>query len=108
METVLRTHRIGLEWRSRGSLPRPACLPFKFLLRHYSIRTQEQGERKIFDGLKRLNRYDSEVRGWHVQYDELSKRRSFVWDPETLLRFDEETFYRDYVVERLSGVGIIR
>ncbi len=101
---------IELAWSGGHEVRFPGrrVYPFKFLLRHYSIRTQEQGERKIFDGLKRLNRYDSEVRGWHVHYDELSKRRSFVWDPETLLRFDEETFYRDYVVERLSGVGIIR
>ncbi len=83
--------------------------PFKFLLRHYPIRTQEQGQRKVFvDRLPRFNVQDRQVRGWHIQYDGLSREQSFVRDPATLLRFDEKTFYRQYLVERLSGVGIVR
>jgi hypothetical protein len=48
--------------------------PIRFLLRHYPIRSQAQGRRKI--GPERRARFlDTErERGWHVQYD--------AWDPE--------------------------
>jgi len=83
--------------------------PFRFLLRHYPIRTQEQGERKVFaDRLPRFNRFERLVRGWHTQYNDLRKEDSFIRDPTTLTPFDEKTFYQEYLVERLSGVGILR
>jgi hypothetical protein len=83
--------------------------PFRFLLRHYPIRTQEQGERKVFaDRLPRFNRFERLVRGWHTQYNDLRKEDSFIRDPATLTLFDEKTFYQEYLVERLSGVGILR
>jgi hypothetical protein len=89
--------------------PERRVFPFKFLLRHYPIRSQEHGERKtLVERIPRVNRFDRQVRGWHTHHEELAKRQSFVRDPAELLRFDDETFYRDYVVERLSGVGIIR
>jgi hypothetical protein len=41
--------------------------------------------------------------GWHAQYDELS---SFVRDASELTLFDRATFYEEWLIERLSGVGI--
>jgi hypothetical protein len=89
--------------------PERRVYPFKFLLRHYPIRSQEHGERKILvERIPRANPLEKEVRGWHTHYEEVAKRQSFLRNPAELLRFDDETFHRDYVVERLSGVGIIR
>jgi hypothetical protein len=82
--------------------------PFKFLLRHYPIRSQTHGERKVH--AERLPRFSPENRrrGWHTQYDGLSKGHSFVRDPATLLFFDPATFYEEYLMERVSGIGIVR
>jgi len=82
--------------------------PFKFLLRHYPIRSQEHGEKKVFQ--ERLPRFNPELRrnGWHKQYDEVGPGHSFVHSPDTLLPFDPRTFYDEYLVERLSGIGIER
>ncbi len=52
--------------------------PLLFLLRHYPIRTQEQGERKVFaDRLPRFSPGETK-NGWHVQYRELEKGHSFI------------------------------
>ena len=65
--------------------------PVQFLLRHYPIRNQAQGERKIFED--RLPRFlDAERKaGWHVQYDGIATGDSLLRDPSTLARFDEES-----------------
>jgi len=80
--------------------------PFKFLLRHYPARSQAHGERKVFG--ERLPRFsaDGRRRGWHCHYDALSPHSCFVRDPSTLSLFEPATFYDEYLVERLSGVGL--
>lgn len=82
--------------------------PFKFLLRHYPTRSQEHGQKKVFS--ERLPRFSpvERQRGWHIQYDKISKDDSFVRDPSTLLQFTPETFYEEYLLERLSGLGIMQ
>jgi hypothetical protein len=59
---------------------------------------------------ERLPRFSPVLRqrGWHNQYDRFLKNDSFVRDPSTLLQFAPETFYEEYLVERLSGLGITR
>ncbi|HEX5069597.1 MAG TPA: glycosyltransferase family 2 protein [Vicinamibacterales bacterium] len=81
--------------------------PIRFLLRHYSIRSQAHGERKVFQ--ERLPAYDAAERagGWHVQYDNLSEGASFVRDPATLRRYDPgavrlDLFVRHRDVEALE------
>ena len=48
--------------------PHRSVFPLRFILRHYPIRGQAHGERKVFR--ERQNRFlDAErARGWHVQY----------------------------------------
>lgn len=79
--------------------------PFRFLLRHYAIRSQEHGEKKVLR--ERLPRFSpaGRQRGWHIQYDGISEGRSFLRDPSTLMQFKPATFYEEYLVERLSGLG---
>jgi len=78
--------------------------PFRFLLRHYPIRSQRHGERKVL--IERLGRYSpaDRERGWHTHYDGIQAGHSFTRDPETLLSFSGETFYEEYLIERLTGV----
>jgi hypothetical protein len=79
--------------------------PYKFLLKHYPIRSQAHGERKVL--CERLPRWNNEerARGWHRQYDDAAGRR-FLRDPETVTRFDPQWFYHRYLVQRLSGAGV--
>ena len=64
--------------------------PIRFLLRHYSIRSQAHGTRKVFE--QRLPRFASEerARGWHVQYDAFQEGHCFIRDPFTLEFYDPE------------------
>jgi hypothetical protein len=81
--------------------------PFKFLLKHYPVRSQAHGEQKVL--AERLPRWNAAERalGWHAQYDELSLRR-FVRPTSELELFDPLGFSTRRLVERLSGVGVFR
>ena len=80
--------------------------PFNFLDKHYPIRSQRQGERKIFG--ERIPRWTAEERerGWHAQYDGAVPGDRFVRSPEGLERYEPERFLRDHLVECLARVGI--
>jgi hypothetical protein len=70
--------------------PGREVFPIRFLLRHYPIRSQEHGERKVHrDRLPRLAAEAGE-RGWHGQYAALAGRNRFVRDPDELIPFDAE------------------
>ena len=64
--------------------------PTPFLLRHYPVRGQVHGERKVFR--ERLPRYDTgEVaNGWHVHYDRFKSNPRFLCDPATLTPYDPD------------------
>jgi Glycosyltransferases involved in cell wall biogenesis len=82
--------------------------PFKFLLKHYPIRSQAHGVRKVF--AERVARFSpgEKAMGWHHQYDQLDRGENFLRQPPDVEVFDESTFLTHYLVERLSGVGINR
>jgi len=62
--------------------------PHSFILKHYPIRSQEHGERKVLK--ERFPRYAPNERSkrWHVQYDEYAQSPApeFVSSPEGLCR----------------------
>ncbi len=84
--------------------PGRRVFPYKFVIRHYPIRSQEHGERKILR--ERKSRWDPEERakGWHVHYDHFTDGSEFLWDPGALHR------WRDidelFLIQRLSGAGL--
>ena len=86
--------------------PGRRVFPYKFLLRHYPIRSQAHGERKVLR--ERRDRFDpvEHERGWHVHYDHFDDDASFLGDPAALLRWDEAEFRRAFLLERLSGAGL--
>ncbi len=79
--------------------------PLKFLLRHYPVRSQSHGEKKVFQDRKLRWNPDEKKMGWHVQYDEFSPGWNFLKKPDELILFDQ-SFYTNYLIERLSGIGI--
>lgn len=64
--------------------------PIRFISRHYSIRSQAHGERKVFH--ERRNRFleRERAKGWHVQYDEIGEGASFIRETATLELYDAD------------------
>jgi SAM-dependent methyltransferase len=70
--------------------------PYRFLLRHYPIRSVEHGRKKILqDRQGRWSPLERNVLGWHSQYDELADKADFIWQSSELHGFDEQ-FCDDY------------
>ena len=82
--------------------------PFKFLLKHYPVRSQRHGERKVFRERKARWNPVERAKGWHTHYDSVRDGHRFVREESGQLLFDEDDFNRTFLVERLSGAGVIR
>ena len=80
--------------------------PYKFVLKHYPIRSQEHGERKVF--VDRGGRWNASERakGLHVHYDQIVPGQAFLRDPASLARFDPATGYATYLGEIVAGAGL--
>ena len=68
--------------------PARTVFPLRFILRHYPVRGQAHGERKVFS--ERIPRYlEQELAdGWHVQYDGHEDPHDFLHAPSSLTTFD--------------------
>ena len=80
--------------------------PYKFELHHYSIRSQQHGERKVHQERRARWNPSERERGWHVQYDEVHTDHDFVRDPVALVEWDPRqpaSFHTAYLVERLTS-----
>jgi Glycosyl transferase family 2 len=64
--------------------------PLRFISRHYPIRSQAHGERKVFGERRRGYLASERARGWHVQYDASRPGDTFLSDPSTLIRYDPD------------------
>ena len=64
--------------------------PIRFLARHYPIRSQTHGQRKVFE--ERTPRFAQEerARGWHVQYDDVEAGSSFTRLASALTLYDPD------------------
>ena len=71
-----------------AKFPGRRVFPIRFPMRHYPVRTIEQGERKIFRERKGRFNPDELARGWHVQYDRFSEGRPIVPDAASLRPYD--------------------
>ena len=80
--------------------------PFKFLLRHYPLRSLAQMEKKIYKD--RLTRFKLEkrTRGWHSQYDKyIGEKEVSLWNQKELLEYNK-FFSEEHLLERLFTVNI--
>jgi glycosyltransferase involved in cell wall biosynthesis len=70
--------------------PGRKVFPLRFLLRHYPVRGQAHGERKVLE--ERLARFAPEERaqGWHVQYAAALAGKGFLRDSASLILYDPE------------------
>ena len=70
---------------------KPRVSPNKYVLRHYRIRSYQQGLKKVFT--ERLPRYPDEERrkGWHLHYDNFRRdEASFIIDSRNLTKYDDD------------------
>jgi hypothetical protein len=79
--------------------------PYKFILKHYPLRSPAQARRKVF--IERRGRFAPRLRdqGWHVQYDDVNLDDRFIWNASELIEFDEHATRRSYVTELIAGIG---
>ncbi len=79
--------------------------PIQFLLRHYPIRGQRHGTRKVFAERKGRFAEKERSKGWHVQYDHIKDdTHSFLRDPAVLHPFDLDRVRHDL----LTPEGVLR
>ena len=73
---------------AKGSFfPGHILFPYTFVLRHYPIRSQEHGMRKVFtERTSRWNESERDKLDWHKQYDALQKGHNFLGDDKELFR----------------------
>jgi glycosyltransferase involved in cell wall biosynthesis len=81
--------------------------PFNFLIKHYPVRSQGHGKQKIFSERQPRSIQEKRKLNWHVHYYKFAEGHSFIAKEQDLLVFDSDTFEEQYLVERLSGTGII-
>ena len=63
--------------------------PIQFLLRHYPIRSQSHGLKKVFSERKSRFAESERSKGWHIQYDQIRDQTfSFLRKPNELHLFD--------------------
>jgi hypothetical protein len=92
----------------QAEFPDRRLFPYKFILKHYPLRTPEQARRKIFDERKKRFLPQERAKGMHFHYDCWQRDDHFLWAKNDLFRFDETETRNTYLTELISGVGIIR
>jgi glycosyltransferase involved in cell wall biosynthesis len=66
--------------------------PFRFLLKHYPVRSQAHGEKKILRERKPRWLPQERARGWHTHYDHINEGHSFLRRLGHLKLFNESDF----------------
>jgi glycosyltransferase involved in cell wall biosynthesis len=69
---------------------RRRVFPLRFVLRHYPLRSQAHGERKVFQERRPRFLPAERERGWHVQYDKIEPGHRFLRAADELIQFDLE------------------
>lgn len=80
--------------------------PLKFLNRHYPLRNPEQARQKVFEHRKPRFAHERRTMGWHSQYDRFESPQDIRWQAHELILCGPHEFETDYLVERLSGIGL--
>jgi glycosyltransferase involved in cell wall biosynthesis len=103
---------VAIELKNSGGhnaqFPGRKLYPVKFLTKHYSLRSREQAERKLV--LHRLPRVQKELseRNWHHHINTQIDQQAAGWDRKDLVEWIDDKFEKDFLLERISGVGIVK
>ena len=91
----------------RVILTNQSIFPLKFLIKHYPLRSLEHAKRKVM--AERISRFSAErkILGWHVHYDSFQYFQEIMpWTRRELHPFIHQTFYSEFLIERLTGCGL--
>jgi hypothetical protein len=80
--------------------------PYKFLLKHYPLRSPEHARRKIFEERKRRFSPRELDLGWHHQYAGFKPDERFLWDASGLIDFSAAGIRESLLLESIAGIGI--
>ncbi len=79
--------------------------PYRFLLKHYPIRSSEHGRNKVIhERQARWSPHEKNDLGWHTQYDHYSSESDFSWRTDDLYRFDSN-FWREHGLVITTDIG---
>lgn len=70
-----------------AAIPERRVCPHKFILKHYPIRSQAHGERKVFEERRKRWHLGERNKNWHTQYDGVKEGDSFLADPQDLIEY---------------------
>jgi hypothetical protein len=94
------------------SVKNPKLFPLRFILKHYPIRSLEQGTKKVID--ERIARFSKEEKNqkWHVQYDHhtldpLKIQEELISDVKFLKIFDHNKVYSELSIECVKALNIL-
>ncbi len=79
--------------------------PYNFLLKHYPIRSTEQGRRKIDRDRRQRWNADERAAGWHTQYDAVDTDAALCRSPEDTIVWTDRTRI-EMLTEFVARVGI--
>jgi glycosyltransferase involved in cell wall biosynthesis len=80
--------------------------PYRFLLKHYPLRSQEQAERKVYRERQARWNPTERAKGWHHHYDHVRAGQAFIWRREDLWEFVEGRTEREFLVPFIGGVDV--
>jgi glycosyltransferase involved in cell wall biosynthesis len=94
------------------SVKNPKLFPLRFILKHYPIRSLQQGTKKVID--ERIARFSKEEKNqkWHVQYDHhaldpLKIQDELISNVKLLKIFDHNEVYTELSVECVKALKIL-
>ena len=83
----------------------PSDFPYRFLLKHYPLRSLEHAQRKIqAERTDRFSKYETQELGWHQHYSHLQLSPDNAWRSECLFSFDHQ-FWERHGVVIVSGLA---
>jgi len=99
----------------KAIVPDPKIYPMRFILKHYPIRSLEQGVRKINNERKSRFSIGDRKRNWHIQYDHysvapISLQKELLWNENDLKNFileDEQSAIENEMNLALKWAGKI-
>ena len=78
--------------------------PYRFLLKHYPLRSIQQAKRKVF--IERKSRWNKEEKqkDWHKQYDNIDQNYNFLKNKKDFIKYDRNFIYNKYLIKIVFGI----
>jgi hypothetical protein len=88
-------------------IPNRRVFPIQFVLRHYPIRGQQHGERKVFRERRPRFTGDELEEGWHIQYASVGEPHAFIRSPDKMTPYRADNLRLALMLEH-RGVEHLR